>query len=300
MPLESYRPQVAKPGYRESMAWMWRSENTGGSPSLHYVGCIISVLDTKGGQVRLAVRARQYAEIPKPKVLEQDLGNLKGHEYGYVPGETMQIPIEGGGTLVLSGEVSDRQPQFTWGFPVEPAANQMILRNFALIRGKQVLSPVTGWATMIDEKGKGISLYVPGEGLFTFALEPFEGAIKGEANWSEAKFKIGGQRYYLLSLAQITGGDQPHDIWVSLKTDYAAPKQMERGALFLTPNLRVSTISRYKRIARATVYVVLVFTASHGSDQERKGDGDTRVKISGKLRPIWARVAIVVGQTHSK
>jgi hypothetical protein len=234
---ESYRPHVAKPGYREPMAWMWRTENTGDSPSFHYVGSMISVLDTKGGQVRLAVRARHYPEIPKPKVLEQDLGNLKGHEYVYVPGETMQIPIEGGGTLVLSGEVSDRQPQFACGFPVEPAANQMILRNFALIRDKHVLSPVTGWATMIDEKGQGICLYVPGEGLFTFALEPFEGAVKGEANWSEAKFKINGHRYDVLSLAQITGGDQPHDIWVSSEANYAAPKQMESGALFVNPHL---------------------------------------------------------------
>src|SRR5208282_4486880 len=140
-------------------------------------------------------------------------------------------------TLTLKGEVSEQQPKFAWGFPLEPAMNQMILRNFALIRDKKVLSPVTGWATTVDEKDKGICLYVPGEGLFTFALEPFEGAAKGEANWSEAKFKIGDHRYYVLSLAQIVGGDQPHDIWVSLQADFAAPKQMEHGALFVNPHL---------------------------------------------------------------
>jgi hypothetical protein len=234
---ESYGTHVAKPGYREPMAWMWVTPGTEASPSFNYVGSMASVVDTRMGRVRLAVRARHYPENPMSKVLEHDLGDLKGHQYDYVPGQTLQIPIEGGGTLVLSGEVSEQQPRLAWGLPLEPAANQMILRNFALIRDKEVLSPVTGWSTIIKEKGKGISLYVPGEGLFTFALEPFEGAVKGEANWSEAKFKIDDHRYYVLSLAQITGGDQPHDIWVSLNAGYVFPKHPDRGALFVNRNL---------------------------------------------------------------
>lgn len=234
---ESARINVAKAGYREPEVWNWHTDNPEGGPSIQHVGMIVSVMDIQMGRVRLAVRARRYPEIPRPKVLEQDLGNLAGHEYEYVPGQTMLIPIEGGGTLVLSGEVSEQQPKLAWGLPLEPAPNQMILRNFALIRDKEVLSPVTGWSASIKEKGKGIALYVPGAGLFTFALEPFEGAVKGEANWSEAKFRINGYPYYVLSLAPITGGDQPHDIWVSLEANYAAPKQMERGALGVKPNL---------------------------------------------------------------
>jgi len=138
----------------------------------------------------------------------------------------------------LNGQVFDQQPKLAWGvYPLEPGANEMVLTNFTLIREKGVLSPPLGWGAMIDKKDQGISLYVPGEGLFTFALQPFQGAVKGEASWSKAQFTIYGREYWLLSGSPITGGDQPHDIWVSLEADYLDAKSPDRGRLFIRPDL---------------------------------------------------------------
>ncbi len=229
---ESLPPRVVKPGYREPMSWFWITHNTGASGSVNNkVGSIVSVVDIQMGRVRIAVRARHYEEDPNPDLVERDLGNLKGHEYAYVPGQTLQIPIEGGGTLLLNGEVSGQQPKLAWGFPLEPAANQMILTHFTLIRDKQVLTTPGGASAMITENGRGICLYLPGQGLFTFSLQPFEAAVKGEASWSEAEFTIDDHHYYLLSGSPITGGEQPHDIWVSLKADYLPSRYPERGIL---------------------------------------------------------------------
>jgi hypothetical protein len=229
--MESVPIRVAKSGYREPMAWFWNAQNTEASPSVSKVGSIVSVVDIQTGRVRLAVRARGYGQDPNPELVERDLGNLKGHEYAYVPGETLEIAIEGGGTLLLSGQVSEQQPKVAWGFPLEPGANQMVLSHFTLIRDKQVVHPPDGASAMIGEKEE-VSLYVPGQGLFTFALRPFEGAVKGEASWSEAQFTIDDHHFYLLSGSPITGGAQPHDIWASLKADYLPPKNLDRGFLY--------------------------------------------------------------------
>lgn len=147
---------------------------------------------------------------------------MQGHEYTYVPGHTLEIPVEGGGTLVFKGQVFQQQPKLAWGYPLEPAADQMILTHFVLLRdGQALLHAPSGASSMVEKKDKlGIILYVPGYGLFTFALQPFEGAVKGEASWTQAKFTINGHQFYLLSGTPITGGDQPHDIWVSLNPDF--------------------------------------------------------------------------------
>ena len=227
----SHPPLVVRSGYRDTMAWLWFTPSAGASPTVSHAGLIVSVEDIQLGRVRLAVRARRYEENPSPKQIGQDIGNLKDHEYAYVPGQTLQIPIEGGGTLLLSGQVFEQHPKLAWGYPLEPAANQMVLTHFALIRDKEVLSP-PGGASAIAENGRGICLYLPGQGLFTFAPQPFEGAVKGEASWSEARFTIDGHDFYLLSGSPITGGDQPHDIWASLQADYLPTKNPDHGLLF--------------------------------------------------------------------
>jgi len=228
---ESIPPRVVKSGYREPMGWFWTRDKTEGSRSFNKAAGIVSVVNIQTGRVRLAVRARRYEEDPHPNQVERDLGNLKGHEYAYVPGHTLQIPIEGGGTLLLNGQVFEQQPKLAWGYPLEPGASQMILTHLALVRDKQVLT-TPGGASAIAENGTGICLYLPGQGLFTFALQRFEGAVKGEASWSEAQFTIDGHDFYLFSGSPITGGEQPHDIWVSLKADYLPTKNPDHGVLF--------------------------------------------------------------------
>ena len=78
---------------------------------------------------------------------------------------------------------------------------------------------------------------MPGQGLFTFALQPFKGAVKGKASCSEATFIIDDHHFYLLSGSPITGGDQPHDIWVSLQGDYLPSKKYADHVLLFCRDL---------------------------------------------------------------
>lgn len=217
---ETLRPDVVQAGYRQPRGWLWLG---------HYVGAMASVSEIQHGRVRLAVRARRYENHPGPEVVERDLGKLQGHEYVYVPGETLEIPIEGGGKLVLKGEVFDQQPKLAWGFPIEPGPDQMVLTHAALIRDKkEVLFSPSGASGMVG-RDHAIFIYVPGEGSFTFALQPFKGASTGEASWGELRFTIDGHDYCLLSGSPITGGDQPHAVWVLRNANFTPSNYPDRG-----------------------------------------------------------------------
>ena len=47
----------------------------------------------------------------------------------YKPGEALAIPVEGGGTLYLKGDVLDHQPRIAFGQPLEPSAEKLIVRS---------------------------------------------------------------------------------------------------------------------------------------------------------------------------
>jgi hypothetical protein len=186
----------------------------------------MSVTEIQHGGVRLAIRPRRYVyEFGKPhpagqlinpdmQTVERDLGKLGGHDYVYIPGQTLEIPIEGGGKLVLKGEVFDQQPKLAWGFPLEPGLDQMVLTHPVLMRDRNTLIQQFENSAMI-RKDRAILINAAGEGFFTIALQPFEGAITGEANWGEMRFTLAGHNYIMLSASPITGGDQPHAVWVS-------------------------------------------------------------------------------------
>lgn len=234
--LKSMRPDVVQAGYRQPKGWFWHDHN---------VAAMVSVREIQRGRVRLAIVARSYGNYHDHDEVERDLGKLRGHEYVYVPGETLEIPIEGGGKLVLIGEVFNQSPKLAWGFPIEPGPDQMVLTHPVLIRDEKdvlispsgtnrmimkdhELIPPSGATTMIT-KDHAIFIYIPGEGYFTFALQRFNGASVGEASWGELRFKLDGHDYFLLSGSPITGGDQPHAVWVSQNPNYALSKNFDRA-----------------------------------------------------------------------
>lgn len=218
-------PRVAKAGYREPRCWHW-----GVISATQNVCAMVSVTAIKRGEVQLAIKARRYHEpdnwkvehnmgglypaYPETNQVEKDMGNLPGTNYIYVPGQTLEIPIEGGGELVLKGQVSDEQPKLAWGLPLNPRPDELVLNHTTFIRDKTVLLPPGGTSGIISTD-HAFFMNFPGAGFFTLALQPFEGAVQGEAEWGEIHFTIDGHKYFLLSESPITGGDQPHTIWVS-------------------------------------------------------------------------------------
>ena len=139
-------------------------------------------------------------------------------EVHYKPGESLPIPVEGGGTLYLKGEVLDHQPQIAFGFPLTPPAGKLVLRSPILTGSNQLLGELMG-ATAIANERQAAVFRTRADGIYMFALHRFAGATPGELNWGQITFKLDGRKYRLLAAAPITGGDQPRPVWVRRDMD---------------------------------------------------------------------------------
>jgi hypothetical protein len=205
---------VAQAGYDDQIG-LYGTDN-------QIVGAHIVVLAVRERSVQLAIRARRYSpEDPDQYKIKERLRDLKDHTFTFTPGQALEVPIEGGGTLALRGQVADHQPKIAWGMPIELRADQLVLASPIVISGSSVLAD-SGGANAIAEGSDGaVRLYARGMGLLTIALRPFAGAVEGQANWGFLGFQVDGRSYKMFSASPITGGDQPHSVWVELDTQYS-------------------------------------------------------------------------------
>jgi hypothetical protein len=187
----------------------------------------LKALEVQNGLVRLTARARAFEPVPgsqedtnyqsaglSEQVMDRILANINLQEFDYVPGRTLEIPVVGGGAVSLKGEVFTVRPSFSaqW-FPVTPKPDEIVLSKGALVRGSEFLGIVHGSGSA-QATNSSFGICVPSLGAFVFALKPFDGAVKGIAEFSQARFKIDGDEYMLFSATPITGGQQPREIWV--------------------------------------------------------------------------------------
>jgi anti-sigma factor RsiW len=225
-------------GYRGAPGLMSRVKLSGGPKE--QLAAIINVDEVQYGRVRLSVRARRLEvalggqearQIPESvevtpaadRTARQMLANIPPHQYEYIPGQVLEIPVEGGGKLLLTGRVLERHARF-WvrgNFPLEPKPDQIVLNEPALVRDKELLVKGAGSASAGGDDPY-VAMFVPKEGLFAFLLKPIDGAVQAEAEYGQAGFKLGGHDYVLFSATPITGGQQPREIWIYHDPNYQA------------------------------------------------------------------------------
>lgn len=216
---------VERAGYDDGMEF-WQL--TGNIIAAH-----VALLEVSEKKVEVAIQARRIGEQEAPKFnAKKELNDLASHHFTYVPGQTLDIPVEGGGDLQLVGHVSDHQPRFAWGLPAEPGPEQLVVTSPILITGTTVLFNMQGANGLADTPKQGVVMFGEGFGLLTVALHPFPGAISAKASWGHLEFKFQGKDYLLLCGSQISGGPQPQDLWVSVDPTYV-PKQINMTPWFL-------------------------------------------------------------------
>jgi hypothetical protein len=189
----------------------------------------IKALEVHDDVVRLWVRARAFnpeslnldpKQVLQPSLawpdttMERILADTRPQEFSYVPGQTLEIPVEGGGKILVKGQVFHLRPSFSAdSFPVSPGADQIVLTKAGLVRGNEFLGEIEG-AGSVRAADPAIAIYVPQQGVFVFTLKPQEGAVEGVTEFGRAQFKFDGQQYILFSATPITGGQQPREFWV--------------------------------------------------------------------------------------
>lgn len=140
--------------------------------------------------------------------------------YPYKPGTTLQIPVEGGGTLDFHGDIGDKTLLYPWQqFSSEPDPYEIVLDAPALVVGKSlILRP--GGGVKIAGPNACAYIYIPEKGLLILAPRPFAGSQEAAVDRSYAMFELDHQWYYLFTRTPIAGGDRPGNIWVYLARNY--------------------------------------------------------------------------------
>lgn len=131
----------------------------------------------------------------------------------YKPGGQLRIPIEGGGTIYLQGEISEQQPKIAFSVPLEPPSNQLVMRGPVLISEGKVLADMKG-GTATALPGDAVTIAAGENGTFLFALKPFPGSFQGEMEWGQMSFTIDGRAFHLVAAAPLSSGVQPRPVWV--------------------------------------------------------------------------------------
>ena len=146
------------------------------------------------------------------------------------------MPVDRGGVLSLVGAIADENGNLSEPLaqhPVETEPDQILLFSPVLLRGDRVLVNLKmGASTGPGLKGNpAVALYAPPEGLFLFALEPFEGAAACDVVHGRADCSLEGSVYTLFSERPITGGNQESKIWVLHVAKYISPRTPIRAPL---------------------------------------------------------------------
>jgi hypothetical protein len=182
------------------------------------IAALVEVKDISGGVARLRVAARSFSGKVDRATSESELKSVLPREYTYVPIEKLSMPVDGGGVLALVGAIADEagnlsKPLAQLSPETEPG--RILLMSPALLRGDRVLANLRmGVATGPGLPGNpAVALYAPSEGLFIFALQPFEGASACQVILGRAECSLQGSDYTLLSARPIAALDDESKIW---------------------------------------------------------------------------------------
>ena len=131
----------------------------------------------------------------------------------YRPGQEVMIPIEGGGTIYMKGDVHEQQPKIAFNGPLEPPSNYLIMRGPVLVSENEVLAAMSGGGATAD-LGTAVTVGAGKYGTFLFALKPFPGSVQGAIEWGQMTFTLSGRPFHLVAAAPLASGEQPRPVWV--------------------------------------------------------------------------------------
>ncbi|MGH9786128.1 MAG: anti-sigma factor family protein [Terriglobia bacterium] len=189
--------------------------------------CYLEMVEISDGLVRLKARALRYELAGvDPDTLHRRLDSITPLELSYVPGHRLRIPMQGGGELLMTGELLPELPPDAWGPPLQRSENELSLNEPMLIRDKELLLDWKGGSALTEGEKAAVAIYDPPVGLFVFSLQAIEGAVAAQAYRGHVRFALNEQNYILSSASPITGGAQPRTVWVFHDPNYQPPPRM--------------------------------------------------------------------------
>lgn len=173
----------------------------------------LEVLQKEGNRVQLGFRSKLDPKVVgSASYYLSAIDNLPEKQYWFEPGETLELDLPNNTKMSVTGEWMDHIPAFRGQQEdSDPGPGQLRVNSPLLLRDKTVAGDLEGGSAVADESGKGVDIYLPGEGRFRFSLSPFKGAIEGHLKLNRISFESGGQPYVLITSTPIARGET---VWV--------------------------------------------------------------------------------------
>jgi hypothetical protein len=177
----------------------------------------VDLLSKDGDRVELAVgtkvtptRSGSYSPF--------DVDESTEKRYWFEPGETLQIDVEGVGTIAVTGEWMDHMPTPMAGNrEVDPGPGELRMNSPLLLKGSEVIGDMEGGLVSVDKPGQAVMIYWPGLGRYVVSLSPSEGAVQANVKLNRLSFEIDKETYVFATGTPITRSTVA---WVRYEPDY--------------------------------------------------------------------------------
>jgi hypothetical protein len=177
----------------------------------------VRLISSKDGAQQIGIRAREVR-----LGLEHDSSIEEAHAAPeqvdwYVPGKRVDIEVPGSEShLEITAELLSEAPTSDLSRQTFlPKSDELRLIWPVLLRAGKFVGGLNG--ATAEASGDGIAcLYVPGQGLFLFSRESFDGASEAKVENSQVRFSLQDTSYLLLTGAPIASfnGQPRGTIWV--------------------------------------------------------------------------------------
>ena len=192
----------------------------------------IRLLSKDGNRIQLGVRTafvRRAFNVDNTRTSGQKLQGAVEQQYWFEPGKTLQVGVDGLGSVAVTGKWLDHVPYFA-KMDVEdnlqPRPNELRMISPILLRSDHVVFDAAGGVATSSDPNAAFWVYVQGDGVYVLSLSPMPGAVQGQVADNRVSFELGGQSYQFVTGAPMTREGQ---VWI---LHAASTKSPFDGAIF--------------------------------------------------------------------
>jgi len=168
---------------------------------------IVRVLGGSGGSVKLGVRAICVPQNAEQSGIEEKVLAAPEREFWVISGQKLSVPVKDYGEIEITGKLLDKLPdnQNPSEMRLHPKAGEcQVIAPQVLLMDDHVLSKGGGTGYLPTEGG-AFAYYVPHDGWYIFAFNPFPGATEGKVKANQVEFTLDGKTYTFVAAAPIVG-----------------------------------------------------------------------------------------------
>ena len=151
---------------------------------------VARLIDSKEGSVEIGIRAQKFpSTLDSHSALEQ-VRNAPEQTNWYVAGQKVPVPVKGYESFEITGQLLTEPPEHDDARePFLPENGEVRLSSPVLLRNGKLVGDLNG-ATAYAPAGYVAAFYAPGEGLFLFSLDTFDGAVEATLENSRTQVQL--------------------------------------------------------------------------------------------------------------